>query len=583
VRLDLGGGLVAGENYRLSVTGVADMKGNTIKRPAFRDLTFVDMFPPRIERARTTSPLLVDVFFDERVDPAGAETAANYGIREEADSTRAVAVSGASLAGDSSIVRLSLADSLAWGTRYLLRVSGVADRWGNAIVPGSGTIVYPPDTIPPAIKDARTADYTTVVLHFTKIVVRSHAQDMANYRVYAPAFPADRPEVIRAELLEDGTTVRLTLAASLILWREYAVRASDIEDNSGLTIAPGSEMPFVCSPLPARGGMGIFADVERRTSSVYQNPGLPTEFTLYVFCYPSRNGQKGVRYAILYPPNVERGTFSANDGIVSSSYGDPATGIDACLRECSYDWIWTHTQTFWLLDAGKSAIGVVAHPAADAYGFLNCAPGAAFETVDIYTHLYCNCSYTPGTLLAGFAAAYRAPCVEIAWSLHQMDEGIAFAVSRAAGAASVFQTLPPDALESDGLAFVYRDCAVEPGENYRYRVTFSARQGEHILFETPSIASPAMPLSLFQNRPNPFNPSTTIEYYLPRPSDIVLEIYDVAGRRVACLARARVEKGRHTAVWNGVEDSGKAVSSGVYLCRLRAGKECVARKMVLLR
>jgi hypothetical protein len=90
-------------------------------------------------------------------------------------------------------------------------------------------------------------------------------------------------------------------------------------------------------------------------------------------------------------------------------------------------------------------------------------------------------------------------------------------------------------------------------------------------------------LELDQNHPNPFNPSTTIRYCLPDKSGIRLEVYDVSGKRIVCLVDSRQEKGVYTAEWNGKDERGTAVGSGVYFYRLTVGKQTISRKMVLLR
>jgi hypothetical protein len=88
---------------------------------------------------------------------------------------------------------------------------------------------------------------------------------------------------------------------------------------------------------------------------------------------------------------------------------------------------------------------------------------------------------------------------------------------------------------------------------------------------------------LSQNMPNPFNPKTTIAFSLTTPSDVVLEIFDVAGRKVATLVDERLPAGPYNAEWTGFSDGGERVASGVYFYRLRAGERETSRKMVLLK
>ncbi len=94
---------------------------------------------------------------------------------------------------------------------------------------------------------------------------------------------------------------------------------------------------------------------------------------------------------------------------------------------------------------------------------------------------------------------------------------------------------------------------------------------------------PAIAFSLSQNYPNPFNPSTTIEYSLAKTSPVEIAIFDVNGRKVRTLVGGIETQGAHKAVWNGKNDRGTSVASGMYFYRLAAGDFTQIRKMILLR
>jgi hypothetical protein len=97
-------------------------------------------------------------------------------------------------------------------------------------------------------------------------------------------------------------------------------------------------------------------------------------------------------------------------------------------------------------------------------------------------------------------------------------------------------------------------------------------------------AAPAPRFELGQNIPNPFNPRTLIRYTLPAPSGDRNDIYDTMGRRVRALVHSDSESaGPHTAIWDGTDDRGRAVASGVYFYRLDAGAASEVRRMVLIR
>ncbi|MCB1182089.1 S8 family serine peptidase [bacterium] len=90
-------------------------------------------------------------------------------------------------------------------------------------------------------------------------------------------------------------------------------------------------------------------------------------------------------------------------------------------------------------------------------------------------------------------------------------------------------------------------------------------------------------VALDQNAPNPFNPMTEIRFSLPKDGRVVLKVYDVRGSLVRTLADGRFVAGRHVRVWQGQDDAGRSMPSGVYFYRLQAGDEVFTRRMTLLK
>jgi len=83
--------------------------------------------------------------------------------------------------------------------------------------------------------------------------------------------------------------------------------------------------------------------------------------------------------------------------------------------------------------------------------------------------------------------------------------------------------------------------------------------------------------------PNPFNPSTTIRYAVPRAGQVSIEIFDILGRKVVTLFDQNQTTGWHTVQWNGLNEQQQAVTSGIYIARLKAEGQVSAKKMILLR
>ena len=88
---------------------------------------------------------------------------------------------------------------------------------------------------------------------------------------------------------------------------------------------------------------------------------------------------------------------------------------------------------------------------------------------------------------------------------------------------------------------------------------------------------------LHQNYPNPFNPATTISYDLPGSAVVILTIYNVLGEKVRTLICEKQTTGRKSIVWNGRDNNGKEVSSGVYFCRLEIGNNVQSKKMIFMK
>ncbi len=112
---------------------------------------------------------------------------------------------------------------------------------------------------------------------------------------------------------------------------------------------------------------------------------------------------------------------------------------------------------------------------------------------------------------------------------------------------------------------------------------FDFFQGEPVQVEARAAHTPKE-FSLHQNFPNPFNPTTTIAYELPRRARVTLKLYNLLGEEVATLVdNEQVAAGRHTAIWNGRNRFGQPVASGVYWYRMQAGEFVRVKKMALVR
>ncbi|MBN2411433.1 Ig-like domain-containing protein [candidate division KSB1 bacterium] len=132
--------------------------------------------------------------------------------------------------------------------------------------------------------------------------------------------------------------------------------------------------------------------------------------------------------------------------------------------------------------------------------------------------------------------------------------------------------------------YQYNDTDVKAGNTYYYKLEDISVGGIKTHHGPVSAEAPVpSTFDLSQNFPNPFNPTTSIRFELPRNSDVTLEVYNIMGQMVRQLVDSKIEAGYHTVNWDGTNESGVRVGSGVYYYRLVAGDFVNIKKMVLLK
>jgi hypothetical protein len=130
-------------------------------------------------------------------------------------------------------------------------------------------------------------------------------------------------------------------------------------------------------------------------------------------------------------------------------------------------------------------------------------------------------------------------------------------------------------------------------QEFQQDARFEVAQG--LVFDPQQLSNPAVvagvlniqstptEFALLQNFPNPFNPETTIGYNLAESADVTLHIYNVVGQVVRTLVAEPQSAGRYQVRWNGMDDRGVPVSSGIYFYQVSAGKFQDVRKLMLLK
>jgi hypothetical protein len=126
--------------------------------------------------------------------------------------------------------------------------------------------------------------------------------------------------------------------------------------------------------------------------------------------------------------------------------------------------------------------------------------------------------------------------------------------------------------------YSYTDKNLLPG-NYQYRLKQIDNDGQSEYSNIiESIVNPPAEFSLSQNYPNPFNPTTQIRFELPLTSMVDLKIYDILGREIKTLVKGELNPGTYSYEWDGRNDFGNPVSSGMYRYRITAGNFSETKK-----
>ncbi|KPL19359.1 MAG: hypothetical protein AMJ92_03490 [candidate division Zixibacteria bacterium SM23_81] len=177
----------------------------------------------------------------------------------------------------------------------------------------------------------------------------------------------------------------------------------------------------------------------------------------------------------------------------------------------------------------------------------------------------------------------------LSWTLPSEARAIGSNLYRSTSPNGPFQRLN-DQLLPGQIHGEYMDSAVLAGNSYFYLLgVVDGNNREEVHGPVTLTLKGSLPMEEFdlaQNYPNPFNASTRIRFTVPPgtgPLPVSLKIYNILGQEIRALVDEVKRPGQHMAWWDGRDGIGQSVASGVYFCRLRAGKKQLVRKMLLVR
>jgi hypothetical protein len=172
--------------------------------------------------------------------------------------------------------------------------------------------------------------------------------------------------------------------------------------------------------------------------------------------------------------------------------------------------------------------------------------------------------------------------VEIVWGVAADEEIKGFKIYRRERGTSEGEVACPEGLIPPARR-KYVDADIVAGKTYDYVLSAVLNDGSEVRAQPATVKTKAREIALFQNHPNPFNPETSISFSLPSSARVVLSIYDVEGRLVRKVVDGVLGEGYKSVSWDGNDEVGNSVSSGVYFYRLKSGKYTLTKKMVLLK
>jgi len=194
--------------------------------------------------------------------------------------------------------------------------------------------------------------------------------------------------------------------------------------------------------------------------------------------------------------------------------------------------------------------------------------------------------------VVSFSAIEQDMAVEISWMTVSETDVAGYYIYGTSGGQE-YQRCNGEMIKSRGGLYSQNYQYVDPKTSgfHTYKLEVVALDGTTQFFGPVSIIRSGVEknqtsvdeFTLYPNYPNPFNPQTRIRYVLHNDNRTTIEIYNQQGVRVRTLVNEEQRAGEHEMIWDGRDDTGKEMSSGVYICRIRAGDAVQSLSMTLVK
>lgn len=191
--------------------------------------------------------------------------------------------------------------------------------------------------------------------------------------------------------------------------------------------------------------------------------------------------------------------------------------------------------------------------------------------------------------LGSFTAVNLDGVVKLQWTTQSEQNNVGFNIYRSTSPKDGFKKINGSLIAAAGTSatpntYSFIDDRLQEKGTYYYRLEDIDIEGQtnHHGPVTITVDQVKLPENFYvqQNYPNPFNPSTTLEYGLPEAASVRVMVYNVRGELVRTLVNGNQTPGHKTLTWNGANDNGTIVPTGIYICRIQAGGSTKAIKMM---
>jgi outer membrane protein assembly factor BamB len=293
-----------------------------------------------------------------------------------------------------------------------------------------------------------------------------------------------------------------------------------------------------------------------------------------VICLSGSNGQVIWNYPMNYQYGVAAVPDLNNDGVDDMITGDQ-DGTFYCISGTGSPLFFSHTF------GGDRIVTVNALPSIDGNASYELLGGTKNGKVVCFSG---GLNAVPVELIS-FNASLNGVNVTLTWTTASQLNNRGFEIERKSGNGDYqsISFIKGDGTTTEQKSYSYTDKELQEGD-YTYRlkqIDFDSSVHYSGLVNV-SVKLPAE-FNLSQNYPNPFNPSTTINFSLPQKQMVKLIVYDILGKEVKTLVNGEKDAGSYNVQWNGTNNNGVNVSTGIYIYRITAGSFIQEKKMILMK